>query len=185
VTSDSDPTLTASANLRTVVASQSAVIQPNQTTTFSSLDNRLTLSFVPGAAERAVQVVYTPLVTPTNIINVAEFGTSGGYFVLQLLDAATNQPVTLQQPVQAEVQYTDAELAAAGIDEDRLAVIFWNGSEWVQVGAAGLAQTDEVIVDPDANTITFSVAEGAEYALANAGQEQAGLLEIYLPIVVR
>jgi hypothetical protein len=132
-----------------------------------------------------VQVVYTPLVTPTNIINVAEFGTSGGYFVLQLLDAATNQPVTLQQPVQAEVQYTDEELAAAGIDESRLGVIFWNGSEWVQVGAAGLAQTGGVIVDPDANTITFSLTEGAEYALANVEQEQAGPLEIYLPIVAR
>jgi len=89
---------------------------------------------------------------------------------------ADGQPITrLRCPVALIFHYTDEELAAAGLNEDRIVAGFWDSL------SGAWQRLDNAIIDPSANTLTVFVDHFTEF-------EEEGISDgavIYLPLVMQ
>lgn len=110
---------------------------------------------IPNVPE-GVTLITTQLVPPTvepevgNVIlfgKVFSFGPSGTIF---------DPAITITLP------YTDEELSVAGVNENDIHASYYDGTSWIVI---------ETTVDPDANTITFTITHFTEFAVTNVNRE--------------
>ena len=92
-------------------------------------------------------------------------------FQLAETDGA-GQPVTqFNQPLTLVVTYTDTELAALGLNEESLDLVYWDGAAWVTLlPCAGCS------IDRGNNRITVVINHFSEFAVTASAR-------LYLPVV--
>ncbi len=177
VTSQTDSTNAGSATIKTVVASEEAIVGPGES--FTTNDGRVKITI--RATGEEIYITYTPLVGPAHPLNgssanaAADSSPTGvAYFVLQAYDAQTHEPLDqLGQTVDLEVRYNNAELQDAGVDPSALGILSWNGTEWEEVSS----QHDETN-----QVLSFQRDTLSDIALAGIGD---GIDRIFLPVVIR
>ena len=75
------------------------------------------------------------------------------------------------------VTYTDAQVAAGGVDESSLRVAYWDGAAWVEMPSTA---------DPAANRVTLRADHFTDFALVGRGATtNPGKQKVYLPFAVR
>jgi hypothetical protein len=140
---------------------------------FVSGDGRIALQFPANAVAGPITIAYAPIITWTHSLGDG-WGPLLG-FSLEARDGA-GQPVTqFQQPYTLVISYTDAALAAAGVDEQDLNVAFWNGSAWVEV-----LPCDGCAVDAANNRVTVKLDHFTEFALVAQVERK-----VFLPLMRR
>ncbi|RRR71275.1 MAG: exo-alpha-sialidase [Candidatus Viridilinea halotolerans] len=127
------------------------------------------LNFPAGAVQAEHTLTYSELVTPTQ--SLGNFRFAGRSFTV----VATKADGTITREFNARfsiiVNYTDAELAAAGISEDDLDLVFWNGSRWVSTNPT---------LDRANKRLVTTLDHLTEFALVGQGTQT-----VYLPLVRR
>ncbi len=139
----------------------------------------LALTFPPGAATSLVTVTYSLLMQPTHELPGDQHALRG--FTLEAHDSDGNLIMHFTKPYTLVISYTDAQLAALGIDEADLNLAFWNGSAWVNVlPCAGCG------VDTVNNRLTAVLDHFTEFALLSGVPTAGdGKIRLYLPMVRR
>jgi len=140
-------------------------------------DGSVTLTFPPNAVTMPITITYSGLTAPTQSLGSAH--SAGHSFLLEARNSA-GQPVTqFAQPYTLVISYSDAEIAALGINEANLNLAFWNGSAWVNVlPCAGCG------VDTVNNRLTAVLDHFTEFALFSGELPAAGdgKMRVYLPL---
>jgi len=77
-------------------------------------------------------------------------------------------PYCINWPVELRVYYTDAEVAAASIDESRLRMCKWDGSNWVKVQDSGIG------VDANGKYVWARLTSFSQYAPMQVVDEGGG-----------
>jgi hypothetical protein len=96
-------------------------------------------------------------------------------FALQLFDAGSSEKIeTLPGGYELSVQYSDEQLAAAGIeDEDSLQLYVQDGENW--------QPAIRTQINPERNELVATVERGNIFALGAAGGEH----RVFLPLIIR
>jgi hypothetical protein len=153
-------------------ASVSDVVTPNQGT-LETPDGTFQASFPAGAVTQTTLVTYTAHSVASQFLSddlallrdfTLEATTSGGAPVTQF-----------QQPYTITLRYSEAELAAANVDEASLKLLFWDGTGW-----ADLLPCQGCGIDTDNNRVTVVLDKVGEFALVGTQR-----LTVFLPVVVR
>jgi hypothetical protein len=173
-TSTSTPTVTQTPTRTftpTLTPNAIGTVSPSTGGTVATNDGSFNIQFPPNAVGSTTTVTYSSLPAPSQPLPgdrpALSFSlvarTSGGQLVTQF-----NQPYTMT------INYTHAQLAALGLNESALRVIFWNGVAWTDVfPCAGCS------VDTANNRITVVANHFTEFAVTDAPYG------IYLPAIVR
>jgi hypothetical protein len=145
---------------------------------FTSADGDLAVQFPAGAVASNVSVVHTPLAAPQS--NIPAGRTPLRAFTLEARDSQGRAVTQFQQPLMLVIQYSDAELAARGLDERELNLAFWNGTVWVD-----LLPCEGCSVDTDANRVTVRLDHFTEFALSSAPAQEQIRPQVFLPLAIR
>ena len=139
---------------------------------------RISATFAPnsfGSGVVSVTAKLTKLMTPTHSITKSVFA-----FTLEMTNAETGEEITRFNPKYTmTLRYTDEELAAAGVDENNMDVIYWNEDEgrWVSL------QSSITSVDTTNNVVTLELDHLTEFAHTEAGLAQGPNYYVYLPTI--
>jgi hypothetical protein len=100
----------------------------------------------------------------------------GEAFRLEFADGATGLPMTtFEQPYQIIARYTDADLAAAGVqDEGTIGLYYVNNDQWIPAGSDALT--------PEYNKLTSEVGHASVFALFGVSNKPK---EIFFPLIQR
>jgi Domain of unknown function DUF11/Putative Ig domain len=126
-------------------------------------NDRGTISLPADVTPAVATFTYTETDVPTASLGTLVF--AGLDFALAAVDAASGAVISsLVDAPRATIVLRDDQMRSARItDLSRLGLFWWSGSAWVnQLPCAGCA------VDPDAHTLTVSLSQFGEYALAAA-----------------
>jgi uncharacterized repeat protein (TIGR01451 family) len=138
------------------------------------LDNGdVALTFPPNAVTGTVNITFTALTTPTQNARTMRF--VGRTFTLEARDEQGRDVNRFEQPYTLTFRYTDADLAAAGLDESRLNLYFFDerAGRWTAVlPCAGC------VLDTANNTITVRLDHFTEFAVGET-------YSVYIPVVLR
>jgi hypothetical protein len=151
-----------------------ATIVPAGGTT--ELSDGVTLTFPPNAVTTPITVSWTTMLAPSHALGSGRVALRG--FTLEARDGTGKLITQFAQPYTLRLTYTDAELAALGVDEGQLNVMFWSGSAWV--GALPCAGCG---VDKATNTISVKLNHFTEFSLNGAAAP--GKRSLFLPVVRR
>jgi hypothetical protein len=136
----------------------------------------LNVLFPPHAVPTNVTVTYNGPIAPSHP------APDGQRVVLGFqLEARTDngQPVTqFQRPYTLVLDYTDAQLAALGIDEASLNLAYWNGLAWVSMLPCGGCSVDTIN-----NRVTVVADHFTEFMLM--GAMRATNRNVHLPLIQR
>jgi hypothetical protein len=138
----------------------------------STADGSFQITFPANAVSSSTTITFRDLVVPTQAI-------PRGLNVLRsfTLDAraSNGQAITqFAQPFTIVITYTDAQLAALGISEANLNVMYWNGTSWMaMLPCAGCG------IDLVNNRITIIANHFTEFALTG------GVPTMNLPVIER
>jgi hypothetical protein len=141
-------------------------------------DDGTILQFPAGAVPAATMLYYTPLFGPS-IPAPADHHLLRS-FVLEAM--ANGQPVTAAtQPFTLRIPYTDAHLAALGIDDPaKLTVMRWNGTTWISLfPCAGCS------VDSANKVVIATTTQFGEFALGAEKTAPVTNYQIFLPNLQR
>jgi hypothetical protein len=146
---------------------------------FTNRDGSVTLQFPTNAITTPLDLTYVGLVSPTPALGGAS--SAGLTFALEARDSAGHLITHFAKPYTLVISYTDAQLAALGIDETDLNLAFWNGSAWVNVlPCAGCG------VDTVNNRLTAVLDHFTEFAfLSGVPTVGDGKIRVYLPLARR
>lgn len=79
---------------------------------------------------------------------------------------AAGQPLTqFSQPLILVVEYTAAQLAERGLDEETLGLMYWDGDSWMSVLPSAGCSVDKVN-----NRLTAQLEHFTEFALTGQGR---------------
>jgi hypothetical protein len=151
-----------------------------------------TIEVPPAAVNRCTDLVYTPLLTPTETLDPGDKYAQHAFFLHTYSCANMQQRVYLplvvrgmspgalsarlaslppllapgdpvfQEPVMMTIHYSDADVT--GIDENTLKVVYWTGSAWEDI--AGTCGSPPIYVhDVANNVITFTFCHMSQAAL--------------------
>lgn len=140
--------------------------------------------FIPKGAlpPNAKGMKHTPLVSPTHKALKGAFR----YFKIELLDESDNviEKPTFTAAFTIEMRYADDE--AQGVDETKIDVAYWNGTDWEKVGPTTTCPDCGVQrpIDTENNIIVIKLDHLTEFA-ANDGTGLTATTEVYLPVVSR
>ncbi|PDW01320.1 hypothetical protein [Candidatus Viridilinea mediisalina] len=132
------------------------------------------LNFPAGAVQAEHTLTYSELVMPTQSLRNFRFVGRSFTIVATKADGTTTR--AFAQPFTLRVSYTDAELIMAGISEDELDLVFWNGSHWVSTNPT---------LDPTNKRLTATLDHLTEFALVGGQGDQDAPQMVYLPLVRR
>jgi uncharacterized repeat protein (TIGR01451 family) len=131
----------------------------------------IVLDFPPASVTGAVEITYTSFTTPTT--NARTMSAVGRTFTLEAQDA-TGRPVTrFARAYTLSLRYTDAEVAAAHLQESQLNLFFFSGGAWIPI-----LPCDGCSIDMLNNTITVVLDHFTEFALGRS-------FTVYLPAIRR
>lgn len=126
--------------------------------TVTSPDGRVTITFPPGAVPADVTVAFTPLARLTNQVQTNQKALRA--FSVQARTADGTIITQFNQPYTMVINYTDAEVAAAVVNETDLNIGYWNGAAW-----ANLLPCNGCSVDTVNNKVTVGANHFTEFAL--------------------
>jgi uncharacterized repeat protein (TIGR01451 family) len=154
-----------------IVGREVAPVSPN---TGGVVDGgAVVVTFPPAAVTQTVNITYTSLSTPTvNALTIREVGRT---FTLEARDPSGHDIHQFQQPYTLTFNYTDEEVALAGLQESQLNLYFYDTAraQWMPtLPCAGC------FIDPINNTITVVLDHFTEFAMGAAFTN-------YLPVVMR
>ncbi len=141
--------------------------------TLTSYDGAVRVSFPAGAVSSTVTVTYTGLLVPTPPLESGRIAVHS--FTLEARDADGQVVQQFSKPYTMVISYTDAQLAALGVDEGRLHLAFWNGGAWVDV-----LPCDGCRVDTAKNQVTTALDHFTEFMLAGGTDHR-----LFLPLLRR
>jgi hypothetical protein len=127
--------------------------------TVASEDGSFQIQFPPGAVATPVTVTYTTAVTTTQPLPPGAKNVLS--FTLDARDANGNPATSFQASYTLTLIYTDAQLAALGVDESKLQVYVFDGVRWVK-----LLPCPGCSVDTAKNMVTIVLDHFTEFALA-------------------
>lgn len=138
---------------------------------------RVSATFQPNSFGSGVVSVTAKLsmITPTHSITKSVFA-----FTLDMTNAETGEEITRFNPrYTMTLRYTDEELAAAGVDEDSMDVVYWDEDEsrWVSL------KDFITSVDTTSNEVMLALDHLTEFAHTAAGLAQGPNYYVYLPTV--
>jgi hypothetical protein len=144
-------------------------ISPTEPSTITAADGTFQLSFPAGAVTSSTTITYTEQITPSHSLGSLRF--AGRSFTI-IAKTNNGTPVqTFSAPFTLILTYTDAELAAAGIIEANLDLVFWNGSQWVSTAPS---------IDTTNNRVSVTLSHLTEFALV----QQTKWL-VYVPAIYK
>jgi hypothetical protein len=127
-----------------------------------------------GAVTEATTLVYTPVTTTTG--SPGGFSFAGIAFELSAYrDDQLLPDFAFETGITITLHYTDDQIA--GLNEETLALTYWDGAAWVTDGITQVGQ------DLDANTISFWVTHLTDFALF--AESTSDDVYVYLPLVMR
>jgi hypothetical protein len=133
------------------------------------LDEEVTITFPRNAVSEDVTITYAGIAAPPQPYagdNVLSFN----------LEARTSsgEPVTeFDRPYRLVLHYTDAQLAALGIEEKSLNVAFWDGTSWVN-----MLPCAECGINTVQNTVTIVADHFTEFTMK-------GPAKVFIPLSSR
>ncbi len=126
-----------------------------------------TVQIPSGSVSETVQVNYTPI--PVITYSPTGLNEIGHSFDLKAVISGTTQTMTsLLAPYTITVAYSESELGS--MNEDNLALYWWNGTQWQKVPTS--------IVNPSGNMISATLDHFSLFAVLGGHQ-------VYLPIVLK
>jgi hypothetical protein len=160
------------------------VVNSRQATTASSLilpvggalhvdEGALDLSFPTAAVTETTRLDYTRVYHSPHSPTVGQGIIRS--FTLNAFRPDAPHVTSFAKPFTLEVRYSDAELAAYGVDESRLTLAYWDSTRWVP-----LSSCESCTHDPVANCIRVMINHLTEFALI--GQHTN---TVYLPLLAR
>lgn len=159
-------------SLRThVVGREIAPVSPGSGGTLDG--GGIIVAFPPAAVTQSVNITYTALTTPT--ANARTMRVVGWAFTLEASDLDGHPINQFTRPYTLTFNYTDEELAAAGLQESQLNLYFYDTTrlQWAPIiPCAGCGH------DTASNTITVVLDHFTEFALGTS-------FKTYLPAVLR
>jgi hypothetical protein len=158
---------TAGAPLNRVTAGGGSVV---------SDDGRVVVHVPPYAVPRPVLVEATTLPAPSQqLISWRALHS----FTLEARDESSGEVTLFRQPYTLVISYTDAEVAAQGLREEELQLVFWNGSAWVEaIPCEGCG------LDTTTNRIIVRLDRLTEFAVVAPWVEQVERT-VFLPLMRR
>jgi len=169
-------TYTVSLTVRDAMGDTDSEVKANCLTILSSsggtvetTDGQVSAEFPSGAVTGAAMVTIGPT-TSSGLPDMPKGLTKGDTcFVISALDEDGNDIVTLSQPSVITVEYSEADLAAAGRDSNKLVLAYWDE-------AAGEWKPLETTVDTDDMTLSVSTKHLSTWAvLAKTTSASKGL----------
>jgi ELWxxDGT repeat protein len=137
----------------------------------------LVLTFPASAVQTPITILYTQLSQPTPPLSGSLKAVR--MFRLEARDL-NDQPVTdFAKPYTLTISYTDQQLAALGIAEADLNLVFWDGSAWVNV-----LPCDGCGVDTTNNRLIGVLNHFTDFALVGSAAS-GGKSKVYLPLAQR
>jgi uncharacterized protein YkwD len=117
--------------------------------------NSTTIEVPSGAVTETTRLAYTPLYSVTAPTG---FSLAGHAFALDAYRAGTLiSSLTFERPVAVTIHYSDSDVA--GLDENMLELLYWNGQEWVSDGINLFRR------DIARNYVVFTVSHLSEFGL--------------------
>ncbi len=145
------------------------VVPPGVTTEFAGSAGLANIVMNPDTFAATAVVTFTPQVP---VDPGAHLVGSGFFYVLEATSQATGQPIEPQGAYTVTVAYTDEEVEAAQVvDERALALYYWDGVGWVKEPTC--------TVDTVANLITCTPDHLSSWAVLSPRYEST------LPVVMR
>jgi hypothetical protein len=145
--------------------------------TLASGDGRVTVEFATGAVTVDVTVEHEPLAAAEPALPAGQ--TAMRVFALTARDGQGRAVTQFGAPVTLRVRYSEIEVAAAGLDERSLNVVYWNGVAWTP-----LLPCSGCGVDTDANQITVVLDHFTPFALVGSAAVMPEMRPwVYLPLV--
>jgi len=131
----------------------------------------------PGAAGVTSTLTYLPLVSPTHPLPAA-LAFAGHAFALEVYQDGVFYPgFAFSRPVTITLHYSEADVA--GMDESRLALHYWSGSQWLDA-ATTCAPPSAYDRHPDEDWLAVPICHLCEFALVGEGS-----WTVYLPLILR
>lgn len=142
------------------------------TLTYTDTQNNPTTIIIPaGAVTETTTLVFTP---ETNVTPPANSSFAEHAFTLEAYRNGNPLPdFVFELPIIVTIYYSDEDVA--GIDEDTLELLYWDGSSWNDNGITFVAQ------DLVANNLTVTTIHLSKFALFGSG----GSYQVYLPTMAK
>ncbi|MDW8318128.1 MAG: right-handed parallel beta-helix repeat-containing protein [Anaerolineae bacterium] len=174
----SDPSRSTSELSPCAGASTEAVVTPTGGGALNAAN--VNVAVPPGAVAAEVTLALMPLPAPANAASDG-MGFGGVAFLLTAFVSGQQQRTfTFQQPVRVTVQYTDA--AIAGLDENTLTLLYWNGTAWADA-ATTCTPISAYVRQPAMNTLSVDICHLSPHALMGRVPQRAR--PRYLPLIMR
>lgn len=126
-------------------------IQNNTPTLINATDTNVTLELVTDATTNGSVTIVKYESKPSAV------GTNTFTALNRYIDIVIDDSISAQLNYSViKMFYTDAEVAAAGLDESTLRLSKWNGSQWISFDGAGIGGVETVDNYVWANTSSFS-----------------------------
>lgn len=146
---------------------------PTSGGTLTSNDGNVRVVFPSGSVTSTVDVTLTPIREPEHPPPADSMLVRS--FAINARTASGAAITHFSPPLTVEVSYSEAEMAAHGLSESSLNLVYWNGAQWVSV----LPCTD-CRVDTEANKVIVQLNHLTEFALIRTEQRK-----LLLPLVLR
>lgn len=158
-------------------------VLPGQPATYTGVHPNggiTTLNLPAGSVNVTTTLVYTPLQTVSTVPTSWSFADHA--FELNAYQGGVLMPgFAFNQPMQVAIEYT--ENGVAGIDENTLQLMYWNGSAWVDA-ATTCSPASTYTRDTGNNLISVAVCHLTEFALF--GQPTVVPSDdVYLPLLTK
>jgi hypothetical protein len=144
----------------------------------ASSDGSVTLVFGANTVTSPVTVIHLTRLSPSQALQDGRDIVRD--FELEARAGDGRQVTQFNQPYTMTVIYTDAELAALGLDEASLNVAFWNGNVW-----EGILPCAGCSVDTINNRLTLVLDHFTEFVLAGMANSSTTDYKTFLPLIQR
>jgi len=142
--------------------------------TYNDPDGTTVVVEVPaGAVSGTVELRFSPAITLSTAPPTGSLQFAGRIFRLEAYrNGSLLTPFTFNKPVTLTLEYRDADIA--GLDEESLQLLFWNGSGWDTAGVQVVGRLS------GQNKILVTITHLTEFALFGRSQRF-----LYLPVVLK